>query len=329
VRIQPKGITRLLEKPRERVGNLLGTVTFLLSPRIFGHLKKALAEKKEAADFIGVLDGAVQKGESLQPFHLKGNYVNINDVDSLNWANFLGRSRQLPSASLSVVIQSLGVEEGLSRLANEFNDLARVDEVLIIVPAGKREPPWVSRLAKTRWVEAPPEIIAYGSLIAFGLEQARGDILVVLEGFYSFYPSDLTKFLAYLADADLVLGTRTTRQLIQQGSRMRGVVRLAHILLAKLVEILWISHRIRLTDVGCTYRALWRSCFLDIKDRLTGPGPEYVLEMDIETLRSRKRLIEIPVSFLNTHEALALRHQELSVFFRMLQTIIRKRLGFD
>ena len=329
VRIQPEGITRLLEKPRERVGDLLGTGTFLLSPRIFGYLKKALAERRGSADFVGVLDEAVQNGGVLQPFYLKGKYVNINDVDSLNWANFLGRSRQLPSASLSVVIQSLGSEEGLPRLAAEFNDLARVNEVLIIVPDGLLEPSWVTSLAKTRWMEAPTGITGYGSLIAYGLEQARGDILTVVEGFYSFYPSDLSKFLAYLADADLVLGTRTTRQLIQQGSRMNGVVRLTHIFLAKLVEILWISHRIRLTDVGCTYRALWRYTFLEIKDRLKSPGPEYVLEMDIETLRSRKRLIEVPVSFLNTNEVLAQRHQQMGVFFRMLRTIVRKRLGLN
>ena len=103
---------------------------------------------------------------------------------------------------------------------------------------------------------------------------------------------------------------------------------MTHVVLAKLIEILWISHRIRLTDVGCTYRALWRHSYLDIKDRLTSPGPEYILEMDIETLRSRKRLIEVPVSFLNTHEALAQRHQQAGVFFRMLRTIVRKRLGF-
>jgi hypothetical protein len=130
-----------------------------------------------------------------------------------------------------------------------------------------------------------------------------------------------------MADADLVLGTRTTRQLIQQGTRMRGRVRLAHIMLAKLIEILWISHRIRLTDVGCTYRVLWRDSYLDIRDRLTSEGPEYVLEMDIETLQSRKRLIEVPVSFLNTNEVLAEKYQSVGMFFRMLRTILRKRIG--
>jgi dTDP-glucose pyrophosphorylase len=322
-------VTRLLEKPRERKGDLLGTGTFLLSPRIFGYLQQALSDSSVLPDFIGVLDQAVRSGEILRPLPLTGQYLNINDVDSLNWANFLGRSRQLPQAGLSVIVQSLGSEEGLPRVVTEFNDLPRVMEVLVVVPAGAGRPSWIGSLEKARWVEAPPGITEYGSLIACGLDQAQGDILTVVEGSYSFFPGDLPKFLAYLADADLVLGTRTTRQLIQQGSRMKGVVRLAHILLAKLIEILWITHRIRLTDVGCTYRALWRHSYLDIRDRLKSAGPEYVLEMDLETLRARKRLIEVPVSFLHTNEALAERYQRPGVFFKMLRTIIRKRLGRD
>ncbi len=329
VTLEENRVTRLLEKPRERKGDLLGTGTFLLSPRIFGHLSQALADSSVSPDFIGVLDQAVQAGEIIRPLRLSGQYLNINDVDSLNWANFLGRSRQLPQAGLSVIVQSLGGEEGLPRVVKEFNDLPRVMEVLVVVPAGAVRPAWVGSLPKTRWVEAPPGISEYGSLIACGLDQARGDILTVVEGSYSFFPGDLPKFLAYLADADLVLGTRTTRQLIQQGSRMKGLVRLAHIFLAKLIEILWIRHRIRLTDVGCTYRALWRHSYLDIRDRLKSAGPEYVLEMDLETLRARKRLIEVPVSFLHTNEALAERYQRAGVFFRMLRTIIRKRLGRD
>lgn len=327
VRLQDKRVSRILEKPRERVGDLLGTGTFLLSPRVFGYLKVALAAGGQDTDFIGVLDEAVRDGEELRPFHLQGQYVNVNDVDSLNWANYLLRSKQLSAATVSVVVQSAGSEEGLPRLTAEFDALPRVSEVLVTVPQGTAPPDWLANLSKTRWLQAPAGITEYGSLIAYGLDQSQGDILVVVEGFYSFYPADLPKLLAYLADADLVLGTRTTRQLIQQGSRMRGLVRLTHVFLAKLIEILWISHRIRLTDVGCTYRAMWRHSYLDIRSRLKSVGPEYVLEMDIETLRSRKRLIEVPVSFLNTNEVLAEKYQHVGVFFRMLRTIVSKRFG--
>jgi hypothetical protein len=327
VEVQDGRVVRLTEKPEQPANDLLGTGTLLLSPEVFGLIERAFASAAQPPDFMGVLGRAVAEGRELRPFTLAGQYVNINDVDSLNWANFLGRTKRLPSASLSVVVQSQGREEGLARLVGEFDAMPRVDEVLVMAPAAAPAPEWLAGLGKTRWVACPPGAQEYGRQIALGLEMARGDLAAVVEGYYCFYPSDLDKLLAYIADADLVLGTRTTRQLIQQGSRMRGVVRLAHILLAKLVELLWFSHRVRLSDVGCTYRLLWRDCFAEIKDRLTSPGPEFALEMTIETLRSRRRLIEVPVSFLHTNEALAELYQRPTVFLRMLATVLKRRMG--
>jgi dTDP-glucose pyrophosphorylase len=320
-------ITRLIEKPQEMESDLLGTGTMLLSPRVFDFLESALARKDAPPDFIGVLDRAAQEGQVFRPFFLEGRYVNINYVDSLNWANFLNKNKRLPEAKLSVVVQSFGTEEGFSRLVAEFNGLTRVDEVLVVVPPGLAKPSWIRALEKVRWLPCPLGKEEYGSMIAFGLEQAQGELITLVEGCYSFYPQDLSKFLAYISDADLVLGTRTTRQLIQQGSRMRGLVRLAHIFLAKLIELFWLSHQVRLTDVGCTYRLLWRHCYEEIKDRLQSTGPEYVLEMTLETLRSRQRLIEVPVSFLRTNKVLAERYQRLGIFLRMVRTILRRRLG--
>ncbi len=327
VQLKNGHITRLIEKPRKIEGELLGTGTLLLSPMVFQLLESAFSRKDSSPDFIEVLDQAAQEGQFFRPFFLEGQYVNINDVDSLNWANFLSKSKRLPQTRLSVVVQAFGNEEGLSRLATEFNNQGRVDEVLMVVPHGLAEPAWIQAFSKVRWLPCPLGKEEYGSMIAFGLEQAKGELITITEGYYSFYPTDLTKLLAYITDADLVLGTRTTRQLIHQGSRMRGLVRLAHIFLAKLVELCWLTHRVRLTDVGCTYRILWRHCYLEIKDRLRSTGPEYVLEMTIETLRSRQRLIEVPVSFLRTNEVLAERHQRVGIFLRMVWTIIRYRFG--
>jgi dTDP-glucose pyrophosphorylase len=327
IQLQEGRITRFIEKPQRIENNLLGTGTMLLSPRIFEMVEAALARPGLPPDFIDLLDKASREGYFFRPFFLEGKYVNINYVDSLNWANFLNKSKRLPETSLSVVVQAYGNEEGFSRLVTEFNGLPRVNEVLVIVPSGLTQPAWIEGLEKVRWVPCPPGVEEYGSMIAFGLEQTRGELITLVEGYYSFYPTDLSKFLAYIADADLVLGTRTTRQLIQQGTRMRGLVRLAHIFLAKLIELLWIGHRVRLTDVGCTYRTLWRHCYLEIKDRLKSTGPEYILEMTIEILCSRQRLIEVPVSFLHTNEVLAERYQNLGVFLRMVQTILRYRLG--
>jgi len=93
-----------------------------------------------------------------------------------------------------------------------------------------------------------------------------------------------TKFSYKEGKADMVIGTRTTRQLIQQGSNMRGLVRIANIILAKLLELLWWRFECRFTDVGCTFRVMWRTTFEKIKPRLTGTGVELSPELTIEML---------------------------------------------
>ncbi|RJX34936.1 MAG: hypothetical protein C4525_05785 [Desulfarculus sp.] len=327
VTIDQGRVTSLVEKPAAPAGGLLGTGTLLLSPQVFDLLEAAFARPGPPPDFMGLLGRAVQQGQVLKPFLLEGLYVNVNNVDSLNWANFLGHTKRFADASLSLIVQSQGYQSGLPRVVSEFHALERVDEVLVVAPPGLPAPDWLSGLPKARWLPCPPGREGFGSMIAYGIEQSRGELLAIVEGDYCFRPADLAKLLAYITDADMVLGTRTTRQLIQQGSRMRGLVRLAHILLAKLVELLWIDHHVRLTDVGCTYRLLWRHCYQEIKERVRSAGPEFVLEMTIETMRSRQRLIEVPVSFLHTNPALAALYQHPRTFLRMLALVLRRRLG--
>ena len=93
----------------------------------------------------------------------------------------------------------------------------------------------------------------------------------------------------------MVVGTRTTRQMIEQGTNMRGMVRGAHLLLAKLLEVLWWRFECRFTDVCCVYRGLWRSTYESIRSNLTATGVEVFPEMVIEVLRTRRRIIEVPV----------------------------------
>jgi hypothetical protein len=148
-----------------------------------------------------------------------------------------------------------------------------------------------------------------------GLDAATADILITAWSDGSFWPSDLPKFLEYLKDADLVVGTRTTRQLIQQGTNMRGTVWAANVILAKFLELIWWTREPRFTDVGCAYRALWSSTYRLIRPRLRAVGPEYSVEMLVEALRCRKRVIEIPVSFLVRRKGIKEKDQTLRTFF--------------
>jgi hypothetical protein len=163
------------------------------------------------------------------------------------------------------------------------------------------------------------------------MDQATGDLLVLVEGDYSFRARDLGKFLEYVKDADLVVGTRTMREMIEQGTNMRGIVRWANIAVGKFIEILWWNHKPRLTDVGCTYRAIWRDVYQKVRPRLLSAGPEFAPEMMIEVLRQRGRVVEIPVSY-HPRSGGASKHsaglvQLARTAMKMLRLIVRKRLG--
>jgi hypothetical protein len=129
----------------------------------------------------------------------------------------------------------------------------------------------------------------------------------------------------------MVVGTRTTRELVEQGTNMRGPVRWGNVVVAKLVELLWWNLQPRFTDVGCTYRALWRDAYQAIRPLLRGVGPELSPEMMVAALQARKRIIEVPVSY---HRRIGGESKHSANYFRisrtalrMLRTILLKRLG--
>jgi hypothetical protein len=133
----------------------------------------------------------------------------------------------------------------------------------------------------------------------------------------------------YLKDADMVVGTRTTRELIEQGTNMRGLVRWANVFVGKLVEALWWAQQPRFTDVGCTFRGIWKDAWLRIRDRVHGVGPEFSPEMMIEVLRARRRVIEIPVSYYRREVGVSKHSKDFwkltRTALRMLRTIFAKR----
>jgi glycosyltransferase involved in cell wall biosynthesis len=226
-----------------------------------------------------------------------------------------------------VVIPAYNEEKSIAHVVRDFRD--RVHEVLVVDNSSRDRTAEVARAAGAR-VETV-KLTGYGDTIRWGLDHAAGDILVVVEADFSFRARDLGKMLEYLKDADMVVGTRTTRELVEQGTNMRGPVRWGNVVVAKLVEALWWNLQPRFTDVGCTYRALWKDTYAAIRPLLEGVGPELSPEMMVAALQARKRIIEVPVSY---HRRIGGESKHSANYFRisrtatrMLRTIARKRLN--
>lgn len=319
-------ITRLIEKPRHPSSNLLGSGTFIFSPEIYSHLDEAFSSTGgEEVDLVSLLGSLCESGETLKHFPLTGRYTNINDRDSYHLAKYYVRDTILDRASKHLLIYSEGDEPDIAYTIAEYKRDTAIDRLSVILPE-KNTIEKAVREAGADIILCPPGVVHYGEKIKHALEEAPGDILILTEAEYSFPRRDLPKLFSYLREADMVIGTRTTRQLCDQGSNMRGVVRIANIVLAKLLEFFWWDFEGRFTDVGCTFRAFWRSSYDTIRENIVTPGPEFSAEMMIELLQARERVIEIPVSYYSRSHSMFLKYQNFSTFLRILNLIVERRV---
>ena len=204
-----------------------------------------------------------------------------------------------------------------------------VDEIVVM---DNQSPDGTGDIARRMGAVVHSEPLAGdGDALRKGMDAATGDILVLVEADDTFSARDLNKLLEYLKDADMVIGTRTTREMIARGANMDGLLRWGNVVVGKLVEALWWSVEPRLTDVGCTYRALWRDTYRAIRPYLREDGAPFSPEMMIEVLRIEGRLIEIPVNYYRRRAGESKhstsRWHSAKTGLRMIRVILQKRLN--
>lgn len=201
--------------------------------------------------------------------------------------------------SVAVVVPAYNEEQTIAGVVQEFRGEACVDRV-IVVDNNCRDA--TARLAREAGAEVIAESAAgYGCAIRAGLDHAvrtGANILVITEADGSFRARDLGKLLSYLEDCHMALGTRTTRQMVEQGANMDKKLRWGNVAMAKWLELCWyLPHEPRLTDVGCSYRALWAESWKRIGPGTRERGPQFSPEMICEAYRLGLRVIEIPVHY--------------------------------
>lgn len=317
-------LQQLIEKPVDVPNDVMGSGTFICSPTIFDHLSKSFAATPAYVEFVSLLNALLAAGERGYFFQLAGTYVNINDRDSLALARYHDRDLHFSSSRKVLLVYAEGDEEGIVFTIERYRETGVFDEIVAVLPADSVLAARVSA-AGSASIICPPGCILYGEKLLYALKQTSADIIALTEADYSFSSRDVQKLFAYLRDADMVIGTRTTRQLIEQGSTMRGVVRLAHAALGKLMELLWWDREARFTDAGCTFRAFWRSTFDIIEPSLSARGPEFSAEMMIACLDARLRVIEIPVNYFNRSTSQIRAYRNPQTFWSFLCLIVTRR----
>ena len=119
---------------------------------------------------------------------------------------------------VTVIIPAYNEEATIADVVRDFRSRSDVDEVLVVDNNCKDRTAEFALAAGARVVsEAKP---GYGCALRGGMDAAGDGVLVLVEADGSFKALDLPKFLAYLEPDTLVMGTRTTSQMVDQAANM-------------------------------------------------------------------------------------------------------------
>lgn len=119
--------------------------------------------------------------------------------------------------------------------------------------------------------------------------------LLIVESDGTFAAEDVNKFLAYYEDADVVIGSRTSRSLVWDGSYMPFWVRIGNWFVAKMAEFLYNGPS--LTDIGCTAKLIKPGSFSIEDIRQLTDKSHFNEQFMVCLLESKLKIIEIPVNY--------------------------------
>ena len=183
--------------------------------------------------------------------------------------------------------------------ANEAGNIRRlVEEIhatmsvgVIVVDNGSTDDTALEATSARAKVVSEPRR-GYGYACAAGVSAAQdADVLVFMDGDYSFSPVDLPLLLAPILEdrVDLVLGSRELGR-IEQGA-MPLQQRFGNWLSSRLMNLLY---ELSITDLG-PYRAIRRDLLLELNMQEMTYG--WPTEMIVKAARRKARIIEVPVSY--------------------------------
>lgn len=204
--------------------------------------------------------------------------------------------RSLDGARVHVGLTAWNDELAIAAAVREFKASPHVHRVVVVDNNSRDNTAAAAREAGADEVVIEP-VPGYGSCCMRALEEAAAgaDVVILCEGDMTFSAADVPKFLAYLENCDLVLGTRATQELRETDTQMDWLLNPANQVVAKLVQVrFWGT---RLTDMGCTYRAMRAGAYRRLRPSLAVRGNHFSPHMFINALKLRMRVIEIPVYF--------------------------------
>lgn len=195
--------------------------------------------------------------------------------------------------TVAVILPTYNEKDSIAEVIGRFEALDIVDDILVINNNAIQGTS--VNVATTTAREIRESIQGYGAAIRRGLREVDADLVCICEPDGTFDPEDLRKLLPYTGECEFVIGSRTVSNYIWDGANMGFSLQWGNWLVAKITEVLYNSSY--LSDVGCTFRVLSRSCIEATTPEFTVNGSSFGLEMMLVALVRRSTFVQIPVNY--------------------------------
>jgi len=279
-------IINSVEKSKEIISNFFGTGLICIDKNFTEFVAKNLEDNIKTPLFSLLNKSQVSK------YHVLDNiYSNINTrVDIYELEKKIRKNKKF---KIDVIIPAYLEEANISFVVNDFKKV--VDNVIV---ANKISEDRTEIIAKSNGAKVISDnYLGYGHAIRSGIKYSNADIIVLAEADGTFRSSDLEKLLNCLMDNDVVQGTRTNPAYIQYKANMDRPRIFFNKLFGNFISIIWPTNKTLLSDVGCTYRAFWKTKYNKIEKNLISDNAAFAPELTIEFINKGFRVIEIPVNY--------------------------------
>lgn len=202
-----------------------------------------------------------------------------------------------------VTLTAYNDSEAIYQAVKEFLSQRNVIDVIVVDNNSSDETAERAREAGAKVVREKKQ--GYGFACIRGLKEAlrrsNADVIVLAEGDMTFSGKNIWKFLPYLEDVDMVVGSRTHSFLTCRDSQMDWFYCWGNLFLAKLLQFKFFNLRflgkVRFTDVGCTMRAIKKEALAKIIDDLKVGGHHFSPHMILVALKHGLKVLEVPITF--------------------------------
>jgi hypothetical protein len=202
-----------------------------------------------------------------------------------------------------VALTAYNDAKATAQAVNDFRRQPSVVRVLVIDNNSTDDTAALAEAAGATVIREPRQGYGYACIrgLTEGLAVPDADVVLLAEGDGTFVAGDTAKFLAYVDHADLVVGNRVVRGLVDSDSQMDHFFTWGNMAVAMLLRLrFWDGRHLGpagLTDVGCTFRAIRRPALERILPDLRVGGNHFSIDMLMVAIADGLNVVEIPIRF--------------------------------